>query len=291
MLARNGRLKLAVQKSGRITDDSLALLRASGLDFEFTGRSLFSPCRNFPLDILSLRDDDIPEYVQDGVSDLGIIGLNLLEERRPRVRILERLGFGKCRLAICVPGRSKIRRLNDLRKKRIATSYPRSVKRFLAAHKVKAEVIEISGSVELAPALDVADAICDLISTGSTARVNGLEPLITVFDSEAVLVAHAASMDHATRRLEMERLVFRIRSTRNAHGRKYVMMNAPASAVGKLKRLVPGMKSPTVVPLANPKMVAIHSVVGEDNFWDVIEKLKSAGATDIIVVPIEKMIP
>ncbi len=287
----NGRLKLAVQKSGRITDDSLQLLRASGLEFEYTGRSLLSPCDNFPLDILWLRDDDIPEYVQDGVSDLGIVGLNVLEERRARVRTLEPLGFGRCRLSICVPKRSKFRTLSDLRNKRIATSYPRALKRYLNAQKITAEIIEISGSVELAPALDVADAICDLVSTGSTARVNGLEPKFTVLESEAVLIAHTRSLEDAERKREIERLVFRICSTRSAHGRKYVMMNAPASQVECLRKLVPGMKSPTVVPLANPQMVAVHSVVAEDGLWDVIEKLKKAGASDIIVVPIEKMIP
>ncbi len=290
MIANNGRLKIAVQKSGRITEDSLHLLRSTGLAFEYTGRSLLSPCENFPLDILWLRDDDIPEYVQDGVSDLGIVGLNVLEERRARVRTLEHLGFGRCRLSICVPQESKFGKLSDLRKKRIATSYPRALKRYLNAQNIKAEIIEISGSVELAPALDVADAICDLVSTGSTARVNGLEPKFTVFESEAILIANNSALENPERKKDIERLVFRIRCTRNAHGRKYVMMNAPASKVERIRQLVPGMKSPTVVPLANPEMVAIHSVVAEDGLWELIEKLKQAGASDIIVVPIEKMI-
>jgi ATP phosphoribosyltransferase len=290
MIAKNDRLKLAVQKSGRITEDSLQLLRSAGLEFEYTGRSLLSPCENFPLDILWLRDDDIPEYVQDGVSDLGIVGFNVLEERRARVRTLEHLGFGRCRLSICVPQGSKFSKLTDLRKKRIATSYPRALKRYLSVNEVKAEIIEISGSVELAPALDVADAICDLVSTGSTARVNGLEPKFTVFDSEAILIANNSSLEDSHRKKDVERLIFRIRCTRNAHGRKYVMMNAPASKVAQIRKLVPGMKSPTVVPLANPHMVAVHSVVAEDGLWEIIEKLKQAGASDIIVVPIEKMI-
>jgi ATP phosphoribosyltransferase len=237
-----------------------------------------------------LRDDDIPEYVQDGVSDLGIVGFNVLEERRARVRMLEHLGFGRCRLCICIPQGSAVSKITDLRKKRIATSYPRSLKRFLSSQKVKAEIIEISGSVELAPALDVADAICDLVSTGSTARLNGLEPKFTVFESEAMLIANSSSIEDPERKKDVERLIFRICCTRNAQGRKYLMMNAPASKVESLRRLVPGMKSPTVMPLANPEMVAVHSVVSEVGLWELIEKLKIAGASDIIVVPIEKMI-
>src|SRR3990172_4955767 len=194
MLSNNGRLKIALQKHGRITEDSVGLLRSAGLEYEFTGQSLFSPCQNFPLDVLFLRDDDIPEYVQDGVSDLGIVGANVLEEKSANVSVVERLGFGKCRLAICVPKSQDAVLLDYLSGKRIATSYPRTLKRYLVSHTIAAEVIEISGSVELAPALDVADAICDLVSTGSTARVNGLEPAFTVMESEALLIGHPSSM-------------------------------------------------------------------------------------------------
>jgi ATP phosphoribosyltransferase len=290
MLAKNGRLKLAVQKEGRITEDSLGLLKAMGLELEFRSRSLFSPCRNFPLDLLSVRDDDIPEYVQDGVSDLGIVGENIVREKGARVRIIERLGFGRCSLVICVPKSGTITSLAHLRGKRIATSYPVSVKQFLSARRIKAEIIEISGSVEITPALDVADATCDIVSTGSTARVNGLEIIHTVMKSEAVLIANSASLRSPKKKLEIAQLLTRIRSSLNARGKKYVMMNAPASAIKNIKELIPGMKSPTIVPLANPKMVAVHSVVGEDVFWDVMDKLQRAGATDIVVVPIEKFI-
>lgn len=291
MEIRNGRLKLAIQKDGRITEDSIALLRASGLEFVSGPRSLFSPCANFPLDLLSLRDDDIPEYVQDGVSDLGIVGANVLEEKGARVSVLERLAFGRCRLAVCVRKSDRIKTLEGLRGKRIATSYPKTLERFLASRDLEADVIEISGSVEIAPALNVADATCDIISTGSTARINGLEPILTVMESEAVLIANEQVVEAPERREEIERLLTRIRSSLRARGKRYVMMNAPRRSVDLLKDLVPGLKSPTVVALANPEMVAIQSVVEEEVLWEVIEQLKRAGASDIIVTPIEKIIP
>jgi ATP phosphoribosyltransferase len=288
---RNGRLKLAVQKDGRITEDSIALLRASGLEFAFSPRSLFSPCANFPLDLLSLRDDDIPEYVQDGVSDLGIVGANVLEEKGARVKVLERLGFGKCRLAICVRKSDRLNTIEGLSGKRIATSYPKTLERFLALKGIEADIIEISGSVEIAPALNVADMTCDIISTGSTARINGLEPIFTIMQSEALLIANEHVFQAQDREQEIERLLTRIRSSLRARGKRYVMMNAPRRSVDLLKELVPGLKSPTVVALANPEMVAIQSVVEEEVLWEVIEQLKRAGASDIIVTPIEKIIP
>jgi ATP phosphoribosyltransferase len=286
----NGRIRLAVQKDGRITEDSLNLLRAAGLDFEVRSRALFSPCRNFPLDLLSVRDDDIPEYVQDGVSDLGIVGENIEAERHARVKIVERLGFGKCRLVICVPKGGHINSIAGLKGKRIATSYPRTVKRFLASHHIAAELIEISGSVEITPALDVADATCDIVSTGSTARVNGLEELHTIMTSEAILIGNARALSSTAKRRDIERLLVRLHASLRARGKKYVMMNAPTRAIEKIQTLIPGMKSPTIVPLADPNMVAVHSVVGEEMFWDVMENLKKAGASDIVVVPIEKFI-
>jgi len=286
----NGRLKLALQKDGRITDESIDLLRAAGMNFEFTVRSLLSPCTNFPLDLLSLRDDDIPEYVQDGVSDLGIVGANVVAEKAAKVTVVEGLGFGKCRLAICVPRNGGLTDLDSLRGKRIATSYPKTLGRFLYSRQISADIVEISGSVEITPALNVADATCDILSTGSTARVNGLEPLLTVMESEAVLIANEKAFESRFEN-EIDRLMTRIRSSLRARGNKYVMMNAPLSSVEKLKNLVPGMKSPTVVPLANRDLVSIQSVVGEEVLWEVIEQLKRAGASDIVVTPIEKIIP
>ncbi len=284
------RLKLAIQKDGRITDESLALLRAMGLDFDLRSRSLFSPCRNFSLDILSVRDDDIPEYIQDGVSEFGIVGENVVAEKGAKVKIIERLGYGKCSLVICLPKTATHKTLSALQGKRIATSYPRILKKFLHTNHIKADIIEIAGSVEITPALNVADATCDIISTGSTARINGLEMIHTIMESETVLIAHPASMKSPKKKTEIVRLLDRFRSVLGARGKKYVMMNAPISSIEKIKKIIPGMKSPTVVPLANPNMVAVHSVVAENIFWDVMEKLKHVGATDIVVVPIEKII-
>ena len=290
MLSTNGRLKIAIQKDGRITDESVSLLKAMGLDFDIRSRALFSPCRNFPLDILAVRDDDIPEYVQDSVSEFGVVGENIVVEKGAKVEIVQRLGFGKCRLALCVPRGGTIRDLAGLGGKRIATSYPKTVREFLHAERIEADVVEISGSVEITPALDVADATCDIISTGSTARMNGLEVIHTVMNSEAVLISNPGVYKSTSKIDDVEQLLTRFRSVLNARGKKYVMMNAPLDAVEKIKRLVPGMNSPTVVPLAHPSMVAIHSVVAENVFWEVMEKLKEAGASDIIAVNIEKIV-
>lgn len=290
MIANNGRLKIAIQKSGRLTEDSLSLLRACGLEFEFQKLSLYSPCRNFGLDVLALRDDDIPEYVQDAVADLGIVGENIVREKRAQVETIAKLGYGRCRLTISVPQRSPIRSLKQLSRKRIATTYPATLRQFLRSEGLKAEVIELSGAVELAPTLDVADAICDIISTGTTARVNGLRPLHTVLASEAALIANRQTLKNPKKKLLVERLAIRISGSLQAHGKRYMMMNAPTSAVPRLKQIIPSLKSPTVVPLAEEGMVALHSVVPEDVFWDVMERLKKAGASDIIVVPIETII-
>lgn len=290
MIAKNGRLKIAIQKSGRLTEDSLALLRACGLEFEFQKQSLYSPCRNFDLDVLALRDDDIPEYVQDAVADLGIVGENIVREKQATVNTLTHLGFGHCRLSLSVPQRSPVRTVKQLRGKRIATTYPSTLRRYLQRQNVRAEIVELSGAVELAPTLDVADAICDIVSTGTTARVNGLRSLETVLTSEAVLVANKTALRDATKKALVERLYIRISGSLQARGKRYMMMNAPTSAVPTLKRIIPSLKSPTIMPLAEEGMVALHSVIAENVFWDVMEKLKKAGASDIVVVPIETII-
>ncbi|MBI3787778.1 MAG: ATP phosphoribosyltransferase, partial [Ignavibacteriales bacterium] len=259
MIAHNGRLKIAIQKSGRLTEDSLTLLRACGLEFEFQKQSLYSPCKNFDLDILALRDDDIPEYVQDGVADLGIVGENVVKEKQARVRTLVNLGFGGCRLMMSVPQRSSIKSIRNLRGKRIATTYPITLGQFLRANKISAEIIELSGAVELAPTLDVADAICDIVSTGTTARVNGLRPLSTVLESQAVLIANKTMLKDARKKTSVDRLLIRISGSLQAHGKRYMMMNAPVNAVPQLKRIIPSLKSPTIVPLAEEGMGALHS--------------------------------
>jgi ATP phosphoribosyltransferase len=290
MLATNGRMKIAIQRSGRLTDDSVNLLRACGLSFEFQKQSLYSPCRNFNLDILAIRDDDIPEYVQDGVADMGIVGENIIRERNAKVEVLETLGFGGCRLMISIPQRSPIRKIADLRGSRIGTTYPNILKAFLKTNKVKAEVIELSGSVELAPSLDVADTICDLVSTGTTAKMNGLKPFCTVLESQAVLIANPAILRDKKKKPDIDRLSIRLKGSLEARGKRYLMMNAPVQSISRIKEILPSLKSPTIVPLADPNLVAVHSVVAEDVFWDVMEKLKKAGATGIIVVPIETII-
>jgi len=290
MLATNGRLKLALQRSGRLTEDTIRILRLCGLTFEFSKQSLYSPCSNFNLDLLAVRDDDIPEYVLDGVADLGIVGENILRERTANRKILLPLGFGMCRLMISVPQRSSIKKVRDLSGKRIGTTYPFTLRSYLAENKVNADIVELSGSVELAPTLDVADAICDIVSTGSTARMNGLRPIIAVMNSQAVLVANPKSLRDKKKGTLIDRLLIRLRGCLEAQGKRYLMMNAPADAIPQLQRIIPSLKSPTVVPLAERGMVAVHSVVAEDVFWDVMERLKQAGASDIIVVPIETII-
>jgi ATP phosphoribosyltransferase len=290
MIVNNGRLKIAIQKSGRLTDPSIELLRKCGLDFEFQRHSLYSPCRNFNIDLLSLRDDDIPEYVQDGVADLGIIGENLIKEHQAKVKQLTRLGYGQCKLIIGIPEHSKITSLRQLQDKRIATTYPVSLKQFLRSNSLKAEIVELSGAVELAPTLDVADAICDIVSTGTTLRVNGLKPLVTILESQASLIVNSSSYTDKEKRNLIDRLMIRISGCLQARGKRYLMMNAPVKSIERLKSILPSMKSPTIVPLAEKDMVALHTVVAEDDFWDLMENLKANGASDIVVIPIETII-
>jgi len=290
MLATNGRMKIAIQRNGRLTDESVALLRSCGLEFEFQQQGLYSPCRNFDLDVLSLRDDDIPEYVQDGVADLGIVGENILGEKQARVHILRKLGYGLCRLMISVPQRSPLRSVKQLNRKRIATAYPTTLRQYLRSARVNASIVELSGAVEIAPSLNVADAICDIVSTGTTARMNGLRPITSILESQAILVANRQSLKHPASRKLIDRLLIRLSGSLEARGKRYIMLNAPASSLPTLKKIIPALKSPTVVPLAKQGMVAVHSVIAGHVFWDVMERLKQAGASDIIVVPIETII-
>ncbi|MEE2822366.1 MAG: ATP phosphoribosyltransferase [Acidobacteriota bacterium] len=283
-------LKIVLQKQGRLAKPCREILKSAGLDFEYYDGRLFAPCQNFPLDILFLRDDDIPEYVQDGVADLGVVGLNVIQEKDAEVVQLDALGFGACTLSIAVPRKSSISNLDDLEGKRIATSHPLILQGFLDQRKIKARIIQISGSVEITPSLDIADAICDLVSTGSTLRSNELESIETVLESEAYLIGNAKSLESPIKRELIEQLRVRFQSNLKARRTKYVMMNAPKKALEEIQTILPGMKSPTVVPLADDEMVAIHTAVPEEFFWDVIEKLRKTGASDILVVPIEKMV-
>ena len=285
----NRNLKLAIQKQGRLTDDTLDFLRRSGLEFESYKQRLFSSCRNFPLEILYLRDDDIADYVVSGTVDLGIIGQNILNEERPKVKKLLNLRYDFCSLIVAVPKESEINDIKGLKDKTIATSYPRSTKKFFKENNISVEVVSISGSVEITPALGVAQAIVDLTSTGSTLALNDLRSLTKIYDSEAVLIADEKALVSG-KKDQLRKLITRFKGVLSAKDYKYVMMNAPDSILPKLKKITPGLKSPTVSPLAKSGWISVQTVIKEDIFWETIERLKKVGATGIIVMPIEKMI-
>jgi ATP phosphoribosyltransferase len=282
-------LRLAIQKSGRLFDDSISLLRDAGLSFNSTpNRLLRAQASNFPLEIIFLRDDDIPEYVEGNVVDAGIVGENVLLEKQKSVRTIEKLGFGKCRMSIAVPKNGNFQGLQSLQQLRIATSYPRILEGFLKANGLRAELHEISGAVEIAPSLGLADAIFDIVGTGSTLLANGLREVVTVLESEAILIANKELS--ASKQDILERLLFRLDANRNAKKHRYILLNAPNHRLNEISAIIPGMKSPTILPLAEAGWSSLHSVVPEGIFWDVLEQLKSAGAQGILVVPIERMI-
>lgn len=282
------KLRIAIQKSGRLNEDSVRLLKECGISISNGMNKLKAEAQNFPLEIFFLRDDDIPEYVAEGVADIGIVGENVLLEVNSDVKTIERLGFGKCKLCIAVQKGNKYKSLQDLHGKRIATSYKNILQKYLKKEKVDAEIHEISGSVEIAPGIGLADAICDLVSSGSTLFMNGLKEVETVLQSEAVLIANK---NLGTKQLEIiDRLLFRIRAVRKAKQNKYILLNAPNDKLDKIVKLIPGIKSPTILPLADEGWSSVHSVLDEDEFWEIIEKLKAAGAQGILVIPIEKMI-
>lgn len=281
-------LKIAIQKSGRLHEESVKLLKDCGIDIKNGGNKLKTEADNFPMEIYFLRDDDIPQYVEDRVADIGIVGENVLYEKNKGVHIVEKLGFGKCRLSIAVGRNDLYDGVNTLNGKKIATSYPHIVSKYLSDNKVDAEIHEISGSVEIAPGIGLADAIVDLVSSGSTLFANGLREVENILDSQAVLVRNN-DLTAAQSQL-LDKLVFRIRAVRKAKNNKYVLLNAPNNNLQTIIKLLPGMKSPTVLPLAEPGWSSVHSVLSENEFWEIIEKLKDAGAQGILVVPIEKMI-
>ena len=282
------RLKLAIQKSGRLHEDSIKLLKECGIDIENGVNKLKAVATNFPLELFFLRDDDIPQYVEDGVADIGFVGENVVYEKCKKVVVAYALGFGKCRLSFAVNKNETFTGATYLSGKKIATSYPILVQKYLHENKIQAEIHEISGSVEIAPGIGLADVICDLVSSGSTLFMNGLKEADTILDSQAVLIKRPALNAEASAMLE--RLMFRIESVKKAKKNKYVLLNAPNANLDKIISLLPGMKSPTVVALATPGWSSVHSVIAESDFWEIIEKLKLAGAEGILVVPIEKMI-
>lgn len=281
------RLKIAVQKDGRLKEGSLQILRECGISLD-NGDSLRARARNFPLDILSLRNSDIPQYVEDGVADACIIGQNTLMEKQKNIEVVLPLGFSRCRLSIAVPKNTLYEGPQFLNGKRIATSYPNSLRQFLQQHNIQADIHEISGSVEIAPNIGLADAICDLVSTGGTLFQNGLEEKDILLQSEAC-IGIRKNIDPAAQAI-LDRLIFRIKSVLTARNNKYLLMNAPNDSIHRIIEILPGMKSPTVMPLATEGWSSIHTVISEDRFWDIIDQLKDAGAQGILIVPIEKMI-
>jgi ATP phosphoribosyltransferase len=279
-------LKIAIQKSGRLNEKSVELLKNCGLSFENYKSSLISPVSNFPLEILFLRDDDIPEYVQDGIADLGIVGENVIEETEVAVSYLQRLGFGKCSLKIAITNNSDITDIQGLNGKSIATTYPVILGKFLQKQNIDADIRTISGSVEISPGLGLSDAICDLVSTGGTLKSNGLKPFVDVMSSEAVLIGSKGSENDEL----IQELIQRIQSVLRAKETKYVVLNVEKANLPEILKLLPGVKSPSVLPLAEEGWVAVHTVIPERDFWGRISQLKQAGAQGIVVMPIEKII-
>jgi ATP phosphoribosyltransferase len=281
-------IRIAVQKSGRLSDDSLKLFKECGIKFESGGSKLRSISSNFPIEFLFLRDDDIPGYVEDGVADLGVVGLNVLMENTRKVAIVKELGFSKCRLSLAIPRGETYTDLKQFEGKSIATSYPNLTNSFLQKNGVKAEMHEISGSVEIAPSIGLAEGICDIVSTGGTLLSNGLKEVATVFESQAVMISNSALSAEKTAILD--KLLFRIDSVQRGQNAKYVVLNVQEYNIDKVTALLPGMKSPSILPLATKGWFSLHSVIEENDFWNIIENLREAGAEGILVLPIEKMI-
>lgn len=281
-------LKIAVQKSGRLYEDSIRLLKECGIELNNGNKQLKTAALNFPVEVYFFRDDDIPQYVADGVADIGFVGENVVLEKEKDISLLYRLGYGKCRLSIAVPKNMDYHSVNDLQGLKIATTYSSMLQKFLRQKNVKAEIHEISGSVEIAPGIGLADAICDLVSSGSTLFTNGLKEVEVVLKSEAVLAANK-NLSKENKGI-LDKLLLRINAVKTAKNNKYIILNAPNHQLKNIAEVLPGMKSPTIVPLAEEGWSSVQSVVNEDVFWDVIEKLKNLDAEGILVVPIEKMI-
>ena len=282
------RLKIAIQKSGRLSENSHKLLEECGIKFSNGTGVLKASARNFPVDILFLRDDDIPQYVEQQVADIGILGENMVYEKNKDVTIHDQLGFAACRLSLAIPKEDKFAGPDYFNNKKIATSYPRLLSEYLSKNNIKAQIEEISGSVEIAPGIGLADAVCDIVSSGSTLLTNGLREVITIMKSQAVIIGNK-NLDNEKKAI-LEKLLFRIRSVIKSNENKYILLNAPESSIGEICKILPGMKSPTILPLVEKGWCSLHSVVREDDFWERIDQLKAAGAEGILVIPIEKMI-
>ena len=282
------KLRIAIQKSGRLSEKSLLLLKEAGISLNNGSRKLRSVAQTFPLEVIYLRDDDIPQYVEDGVAHIGIVGENEYAEKECKVDLVQRLAYSRCRLSIAVPKSESYESLEDLNGKRIATSYPVILEKYLQEHGVKADIHILSGSVELAPSIGMADAIFDIVSSGSTLISNGLKEVEVIMKSEAVIIANQ-NLDADIQAI-LDDLIFRIRSVMAASNNKYILLNAPNENLQKIIDTIPGMKSPTVMPLAESGWSSVHSVLSEKEFWSVIDRLRELGAQGILVIPIEKMI-
>lgn len=282
------KLKIAIQKSGRLNEKSLALLQECGIKFPNGNGKLIAESSNFPIELLFLRDDDIPQYVEQQVADIGIIGENVLLESQKNIKPIEWLGFSNCRLSLAIPKEEVYSDISFLNGKKIATSYPNILSQFLTKNQITAEIEIISGSVEIAPGIGLATAICDIVSSGSTLFSNGLKEVATIMNSQAVLVANPNLSN--TKKEWLDKLLFRMNSVRSAKENKYILLNAPNDKLAKISAILPGMNSPTVMPLAKSNWSSLHSVIQEDQFWDSIDELKAAGAEGILIIPIEKMI-
>lgn len=281
-------LKIAIQKNGRLSDNSKRLLEECGIKFSNGAGVLKATASNFPTEVLFLRDDDIPQYVEQQVADIGIVGENMVYEKDKDVRIMEKLGFAHCRLSLAIPKEDQYSGLEFFKNKKIATSYPKLLIDYFRKNNIKVEIEEIKGSVEIAPGIGLADAVGDIVSSGSTLLTNGLREVETVLSSQAVIIANK-NLDEEKQNI-LNRLLFRIRAVKNAKENKYILLNAPENAIPRISEILPGMKSPTVVPLVEKGWFSLHSVVKEDRFWEIINQLKDAGAEGILVIPIEKMI-
>ena len=282
------KLKIAVQKSGRLSEKSLELLSESGIYLTNGNRRLISVSSNFPVEVLFLRDDDIPQYVADNVADVGIVGENVILEKSFPVSIVHKLGFARCKLSLAIPKKEDYESVSYFNSKKIATSYPGILKKYLDENYINAEIHTISGSVEIAPGIGLADAIFDIVSSGSTLISNGLKEVEVVIHSEAVLIS-SKSLNKKKSKI-LENLIFRFKSVQAAKCNKYILLNAPNEKLKEIIKIIPGMKSPTIMPLATPGWSSVHSVLKENEFWDIIDKLKDLGAQGILVIPIEKMI-
>lgn len=282
------KLRISIQKSGRLNEDSLRLIKECDIAIDSGNDQLKVTARNFPLEIFFLRNSDIPQYIEDGVADIAIIGENLLIEKEHNVKILRRLGFSRCKVSLAVPKNVEYNGIGYFNGKRLATSYPNTLQKYLAEKGVKAEIHEISGSVEIAPNIGLSDGICDIVSTGSTLFKNGLKEVEVMYQSEAVIIS-STNLDEETQAI-LDKFLFRINSVLAARNNKYILLNAPNEKLQDIIGLLPGMKSPTVMPLADSGWSSVHSVISDHEFWDNIDALKAAGAQGILIVPIEKMV-